>query len=65
MTTPSIDYLPADEGYRAGACNIGPEEIARRQRAAQAGLIATIVLGGSGYVAGEFLRLLHALIREC
>ena len=30
--------------YVAGACNIGPEEIARRQRAAQAGLIATIVI---------------------
>lgn len=51
--------------YVAGACNIGPEEIARRQRAAQAGLIATIVLGGAlvalGAPSGIGPRLLIAL----
>ena len=30
--------------YVAGACNIGPEEIARRTRAAYAGLVATALL---------------------
>ena len=51
--------------YVAGACNIGPEEIARRQRAAQAGLIATIVIGGAlvalGAPSGIGPRLLIAL----
>ena len=31
-------------GYRAGACNIGPEETARRRRAAAFGVIATVVV---------------------
>jgi len=30
--------------YVAGACNIGPEEITRRKRAAVAGLVATLLL---------------------
>jgi hypothetical protein len=32
------------EGYQAGVCNIGPAEIARRRRAGNVGLIATVVL---------------------
>jgi hypothetical protein len=32
-----IDYADAQSVYRAGACNIGPQEIARRRRA---GLVA-------------------------
>jgi hypothetical protein len=31
-------------GYRPGACNIGPAEIARRRRAGHVGLVATAVL---------------------
>jgi hypothetical protein len=31
--------------YVAGSCNIGPEEITRRKRAALAGLVATALLG--------------------
>jgi hypothetical protein len=34
---------PAD-GYRRGACNIGPAEISRRRRAGVAGVIAAAVL---------------------
>ena len=32
-----LEYVP-------GACNIGPEEIARRQRVARIGLVATVAL---------------------
>jgi hypothetical protein len=38
----SGDFAPAD--YRAGVCNIGPAEVARRRRAGHAGLIAAIGL---------------------
>jgi hypothetical protein len=31
-------------GYQAGACNIGPAEIARRRRTGHVGLITTVVL---------------------
>jgi hypothetical protein len=34
--------VPAD--YQAGVCNIGPAEIARRRRAGNVGLIATLAL---------------------
>lgn len=30
--------------YRAGACNIGPQEIARRRRAGHVGFLATVVV---------------------
>lgn len=36
-----IDYL-----YRAGACNIGPQEIARRRRSGHAGSVLAIVTFG-------------------
>jgi hypothetical protein len=53
-----LEYVP-------GACNIGPEEIARRQRVAVVGLIATIALAvalvASGAGAGSPARLLIAL----
>ena len=32
------------DGYQAGACNIGPAEIARRRRTGHVGLITTVVL---------------------
>lgn len=40
-----IDYAPASPSdYRAGACNIGPDEIARRRRAGLVGVgIAAVV----------------------
>ncbi len=51
--------------YVAGACNIGPEEIARRKRAATAGLISTLLLAGAllalGAPSGFGPRLLIAL----
>jgi hypothetical protein len=31
-----------DAGYRPGVCNIGPDEIRRRQRAGHVGLLATV-----------------------
>jgi hypothetical protein len=40
--TPSAGL--ASIGYRPGVCNIGPEEIARRQRAGHVGLGVTIVV---------------------
>ena len=51
--------------YVAGACNIGPEEITRRKRAAVAGLAATLFLGAAllalGAPSGLGPRLLIAL----
>lgn len=35
---------PLDLEYAAGACNIGPAEIARRRRSGHIGLLATLVL---------------------
>lgn len=53
-----LEYVP-------GVCNIGPEEISRRQRVAVVGLIATIALGvaliASGAGAGSPTRLLIVL----
>jgi hypothetical protein len=41
----ALQYLDdAPDSYRAGACNIGPAEIARRRRAGYVGLSAAIVL---------------------
>lgn len=51
--------------YVAGACNIGPEEITRRKRAAAAGLAATLLFGAAllagGAPSGFGPRLLIAL----
>ena len=51
--------------YVAGACNIGPEEITRRKRAAVAGLVATLFLAVAlvalGAPSGLGPRLLIAL----
>ena len=51
--------------YVAGACNIGPEEITRRKRAAVAGLVATLLLAVAlvalGAPSGLGPRLLIAL----
>ena len=39
MTDPlAIEYPAATSAYRAGACNIGPDEIARRRRGGLAGI---------------------------
>lgn len=40
-----IDYVDAGKGYEAGACNIGPAEIRRRQQAGVIGAVATVGLG--------------------
>ncbi|MEI6156064.1 MAG: hypothetical protein WCP88_02550 [bacterium] len=51
--------------YAPGACNIGPDEIARRRRVAIIGFIATLALGAVlllvGTPAGDATRLLVAL----
>jgi hypothetical protein len=51
--------------YAPGACNIGPDEIARRRRVALIGFVATISLGAAlllvGTPAGDPVRLLVAL----
>jgi len=49
--------------YRPGACNIGPEEIARRRSAGLGGIVATVVLlaGLLAMGAPPFARLLVAL----
>ncbi len=51
--------------YAPGACNIGPDEIARRKRVAIAGSIATVALAAVllliGSPAGDATRLIVAL----
>ena len=53
-----LEYVP-------GACNIGPEEIARRERVARIGLVATVALAllllASGVGVGSPTRLLVGL----
>ena len=53
-----LEYVP-------GACNIGPDEIARRQRVARIGLVATVVLAvalvASGAGVASPTRLLVGL----
>jgi hypothetical protein len=51
--------------YAPGACNIGPDEIARRKRVAIAGAFATVALAAVllliGSPAGDATRLIVAL----
>jgi len=51
--------------YAPGACNIGPDEIARRRRAAVVGAAATLALGAAllllGAAPGDPVRLAVAL----
>ncbi len=44
MSMPQIAFDTPADGYRAGACNIGPAEISRRRRAGVAGVLAAVVL---------------------
>lgn len=39
-----IQYAQDASAYQAGACNIGPAEIARRRRAGLAGIAAAVVI---------------------
>ena len=48
----TIQYLTDESGYRPGACNIGPEEIARRRRAGLTGIGIAVVLGLALLVIG-------------
>jgi hypothetical protein len=41
----TIHYADPDGAYRAGACNIGPEEIAQRRRGGFIGVAIAVVLG--------------------
>lgn len=54
---------PTQDDYRAGACNIGPAEIARRRQAGHVGLAMTIALfvGLVAIGAPQPVRLLVAL----
>lgn len=58
-----ILFVPDSDGYQAGACNIGPAEVARRQRAGYLGVAAAIVLAAFLVVieAPTFTRLIVAL----
>lgn len=40
----SVPGTPSAPDYRAGACNIGPAEIARRRRTGHVGLAATVLI---------------------
>ena len=57
---PQISYEASTDQYRAGACNIGPAEIARRRRAGYLGLGVAAVLAVGLVAAGAppLLRLL-------
>ena len=44
MTSGMPEPVTSSSGYRPGACNIGPAEIARRRRAGHVGLGAALVL---------------------
>lgn len=54
---------PTQDDYRAGSCNIGPAEIARRRQAGHVGLAVTVALfvGLVAIGAAQPLRLLVAL----
>lgn len=62
MTIAGIEGAAAD-AYRAGACNIGPAEIARRRRAGLAGVAAAVALAALLLVidAPSWMRLSVAL----
>jgi hypothetical protein len=45
MSMPQITFDTPPAQYRAGVCNIGPAEIARRRRAGYAGVGAAVALG--------------------
>jgi hypothetical protein len=65
MTTANFSALgtPTESVYRAGICNIGPAEIARRRQVGHIGLVATIALfvGLVALGAPQPVRLLVAL----
>jgi len=47
MSMPQIAFTTEADGYRPGACNIGPAEIARRRRTGWVGLGAAAVLAAA------------------
>jgi hypothetical protein len=57
----ALQYIDGDQsGYRAGACNIGPAEIARRRRAGLA-MVAVALILAAGLVASgapDWMRVL-------
>lgn len=64
MTMTTMPRISADnDPYQAGACNIGPAEIARRRRAGVLGVTAAIVLAAVLVLVGAptVARLLVAL----
>jgi hypothetical protein len=80
MSTQPILFAHAPDVYRAGACNIGPAEIARRRTFGRIGLavsaIVALALLGAGApaivrllvalpVAGSAISLLQARLRFC
>ena len=56
----TIHYADSNEAYRAGACNIGPEEIAHRRRAGLIGVGIAVLIGVALVAVGApaWLRLL-------
>ena len=52
MSQSSTTIAYAADGYRAGACNIGPAEVARRRVAAVVAVVATVVIAASLVMIG-------------
>jgi hypothetical protein len=48
----AIHYAPDQSTYRAGACNIGPEEIARRRQGGLVGVLIAVAIGVALVVVG-------------
>ncbi len=59
----AVPQTPSQSEYRAGVCNIGPAEIARRRRFGHIGLAATVALFAGLVAVGapQPLRLIVAL----
>ena len=55
-----IQYLDEPQGYRPGACNIGPAEIRRRQAGGVLGVIGYVLLLAGWIVA----RLVHGRMAD-
>jgi hypothetical protein len=59
--TPPIQFGDRDDGYRAGACNIGKDEINRRWRFGHAALVSAVILFGALLVA-DAAPIVRALV---
>jgi len=49
---PTIELAGSTDDYAPGACNIGPDEIARRRRSGRLGLAATVLVAVTAVALG-------------